>query len=266
MANRLEIFAGGHTWPPGAVAMDALSWLELQAMKKGLRTRDDGWIAAQFAERCCNAPGRSKRRENPSRPMKHTSPWLPIFAASCDVAPAETAAARLDRPAEIEKYRKALKAAEKEEDTGSSPKSTGRWRAFMNTANARERRHWLDELGIPGLRGSGKRRRLYRRPDRPPAAGVSFSDGHAVAAVQAYEQGDMKSAGHLYELTVLIQPSGYAWYNLACVHSRLGEKKDALRALETAVRNGMTNGRRSKKTPILRRSAGNRPTSGCWRP
>jgi hypothetical protein len=50
----------------------------------------------------------------------------------------------------------------------------------------------------------------------------------------------MKKAMASYELTVLIDPGrGHAWFNLACVHSLLGQKREALRALEAAVRNGM---------------------------
>jgi hypothetical protein len=40
--HRLAVFEGGHTLPPDAVALDAIEWMELQAMKSGRRTRDDG--------------------------------------------------------------------------------------------------------------------------------------------------------------------------------------------------------------------------------
>src|SRR5262245_10363995 len=36
--HRLAIFNGGHTLPPDDVALDAIEWLELQAMKSGRRT------------------------------------------------------------------------------------------------------------------------------------------------------------------------------------------------------------------------------------
>ena len=46
--HRLLRFSGGHTWPPKDVAMAAVEWLELQAMKAGTRPKDsaliEGWL------------------------------------------------------------------------------------------------------------------------------------------------------------------------------------------------------------------------------
>jgi len=42
--HRLVIFDGGHTLPPDEVAMDAIEWMELQAMKAGSRPRSDELI------------------------------------------------------------------------------------------------------------------------------------------------------------------------------------------------------------------------------
>ena len=49
-AHRVLYFEGGHTWLPAELAMQAVEWMELQAMKSGLRPRDtallDLWFAA----------------------------------------------------------------------------------------------------------------------------------------------------------------------------------------------------------------------------
>jgi dienelactone hydrolase len=42
--HRLAIFPGGHTLPPDDVALEAVEWMELQAMKSGRRLRDEGLI------------------------------------------------------------------------------------------------------------------------------------------------------------------------------------------------------------------------------
>lgn len=46
----LAVFRGGHTLPPDDVAVDAVEWLELQAMKSGRRSRDEG-LAARILEK-----------------------------------------------------------------------------------------------------------------------------------------------------------------------------------------------------------------------
>jgi dienelactone hydrolase len=47
----LAVFNGGHTLPPDEVALDAIEWMELQAMKSGRRSRDDALVARLFEKR-----------------------------------------------------------------------------------------------------------------------------------------------------------------------------------------------------------------------
>jgi dienelactone hydrolase len=49
--HRVVIFEGGHTLPPDAVALEAIEWLELQAMTSGRRTRDPALIDRLFDKR-----------------------------------------------------------------------------------------------------------------------------------------------------------------------------------------------------------------------
>jgi len=47
--HRVRIFTGDHTWLPSDLAVEALGWMELQAMKSGMRPRDDAFIDATLA-------------------------------------------------------------------------------------------------------------------------------------------------------------------------------------------------------------------------
>ena len=49
--HRVLYFAGGHTWLPAEMAMQAVEWMELQAMKSGLRPRDTAQLDTWFAAR-----------------------------------------------------------------------------------------------------------------------------------------------------------------------------------------------------------------------
>ena len=49
--HRLAVFVGGHTLPPDDVALEAIEWMELQAIKAGRRTKDDGLIARLYEKR-----------------------------------------------------------------------------------------------------------------------------------------------------------------------------------------------------------------------
>ena len=50
-AHYLAVFDGGHALPPDPVAMDAVEWLELQAMRSGRREKDAALVGALLASR-----------------------------------------------------------------------------------------------------------------------------------------------------------------------------------------------------------------------
>lgn len=49
--HRVVVFRGGHAWLPAELASQAVEWMEIEAMKSGLRKRDDAVIAKIFAAR-----------------------------------------------------------------------------------------------------------------------------------------------------------------------------------------------------------------------
>jgi poly(3-hydroxybutyrate) depolymerase len=49
--HRLVIFTGGHVWLSSELALQAVEWMELQAMKAGLKPRDNAEIDRMFASR-----------------------------------------------------------------------------------------------------------------------------------------------------------------------------------------------------------------------
>ena len=49
--HRLVIFTGGHVWLSSDLALQAVEWMELQAMKAGLEPRDNAQIDRLFASR-----------------------------------------------------------------------------------------------------------------------------------------------------------------------------------------------------------------------
>jgi pimeloyl-ACP methyl ester carboxylesterase len=53
--HRVVVFDGGHTWLPPELAVQALEWLDLQAMKAGRQARDEKLIDRVFAARAAEA-------------------------------------------------------------------------------------------------------------------------------------------------------------------------------------------------------------------
>jgi len=50
-AHRFENFEGGHAWPPPELAAAAVEWMELQALKSGLRQKDEAFTAGVWGRR-----------------------------------------------------------------------------------------------------------------------------------------------------------------------------------------------------------------------
>ncbi len=50
VTHRIEIFDGVHQWPPEPVAIRALDWMELQAMKAGTRAKDPALVEALWKD------------------------------------------------------------------------------------------------------------------------------------------------------------------------------------------------------------------------
>ena len=53
--HHLAIFEGGHTWLSSGLAVEAVEWMEVQAMKSGQKPRDDQEIDRLFAKRAAAA-------------------------------------------------------------------------------------------------------------------------------------------------------------------------------------------------------------------
>jgi tetratricopeptide (TPR) repeat protein len=53
--SRLVVFDGGHTWLPAELALTAVAWLEIQAMRSGIRDRDPALINAIFDQALARA-------------------------------------------------------------------------------------------------------------------------------------------------------------------------------------------------------------------
>ena len=89
--HHLATFDGGHTLPPAAVAMQAIGWLELQAMASGLRVKDQALIDQLWAtdERAIADAGETAAAARLLRAMADD------YRALRDVAALESRAARL---------------------------------------------------------------------------------------------------------------------------------------------------------------------------
>jgi poly(3-hydroxybutyrate) depolymerase len=74
VAHRIQTFAGRHEWLPPAVAMEAVEWMEIQAMKSGRRERDEQFIETAWERGLGQA--RTFEAAKNSYEAFHTYRWL----------------------------------------------------------------------------------------------------------------------------------------------------------------------------------------------
>jgi dienelactone hydrolase len=95
--HRVEVFEGGHTWLPIDLATDGVEWMEVQAMKSGLRPRDNGLIDELFVKRLAHAEAQSSNLAK----MRALNLIAKDFDGFKDVAAVARSAATLERQPDV---------------------------------------------------------------------------------------------------------------------------------------------------------------------
>jgi dienelactone hydrolase len=237
ISHHLLVFPGEHQWLPPEAARQALSWLELQAMKTGRRKPDDAWIRGRYAEDLRWA----QKTESAGRTVDAFlgySALVADFRSLCDVAEAEGAMGRLQKSRKVQKYPEEARAAE-EAESQRFREIQRMVNAILQSHDAQERRAVERKLreSIPSLKGdTGERPSIAFNPCRP------FYLAYAEilkAAAKELDTKESKSAAAFYEVATIIRPDAPgAWYNLAYIYAQTGETKKALAALEKALADG----------------------------
>jgi dienelactone hydrolase len=104
--HRLRVFSGGHVWLSPELAVEAVEWLEVQAMKSG-RARDEAKLERIFVKRTSSAQG------SDAEALAELQGIVADFEGLRDVSAFAARAATLGRDKAV---REAIKQARREED------------------------------------------------------------------------------------------------------------------------------------------------------
>jgi dienelactone hydrolase len=234
--ERLEIFEGPHSWMPAALAGEAIDWMELQAMKAGLRPADPGFVA----ERLAADLRRARALEAEGRPLQARRRFEAItstFTGLADVGEARREAARL---AGLRSTRAALKEEQRWDryEQATLRRLEGAYRALLASD---------PPLSPPAFRAEVRLEELRRHAEAPSYEGVVGRRLLATLATQTgfYMTRDLLARGDLARArnalsvaTEAVPEQPVYWYNLACVLARSGARAAAVDALERAVAGG----------------------------
>ncbi|HEX6041973.1 hypothetical protein [Longimicrobium sp.] len=105
LEHGLEVFDGAHQWPPPDVATRAVEWMELRAMRAGLRPPDEQWMDSLRAARIVEAA--ALESASPLEALHAYRAVAADFAGAGDVAGAEARAAALARDPRVRRAQRA---------------------------------------------------------------------------------------------------------------------------------------------------------------
>ena len=237
--ERLEVFPGRHEWMPVEMAARAADWLELHAMRQGLRPPDP-----ELVERFAAADLRAAEELERSGSQLDASRRLRQLAADlAELRPAEEVAALAARAERLAASPGARREAADRKRLDDEERGT--LLAFSAAATAVLRDDapplaqrfeggigldaWQRRTGRPGYEGVVARRVLD----------TYLMRCGAMLGPQMLAQGEPAKAALFLQVAAKIAPDRPGpRYNLACALARAGSRRAALEALEKAVELG----------------------------
>lgn len=244
IAHRTEVFAGRHEWPPPSVMAEGLEWMELQAMKTGKRARDENLIESAWQRKLQQASALEDAKQiydayriylalaDTCRGLRDVAPTQQKISQLRD-SPNVKAAIR-DEQQQIRKQREmennigALLAAHEQTTEDATNEGLGPETSLRGMfADLRKRAGQTEDSG---------ERRVARRVLEGTFIGL-FEQG----TNQLQTQKRYPAAVLTFTWATEVNPDRAGpFFYLAWAYAGKGDKKQALRALQTAVDKGFS--------------------------
>ena len=247
--SRLETFSGGHSWMPPSLARQALEWLELQAMQRGLRQPDDGLVDRLLAADLAAAAALEAEGRKLEAMQRYQAAVLD-FEGLRDVAAARARWVSLEADPEVVRAA-SLEARWVERERQERDRINQVFARFLATEPAPPPETLAIDLELARLEHQAE-------GDGIEAATARRVLAHLFSNVAAYmPQGLLADHRPSHAASALgvacrIQPDNpVVWYNRACALSLSGRRSPALDALEQAVEAGFADAALMRTDPDL---------------
>ncbi|HET9531549.1 MAG TPA: hypothetical protein VFQ92_14420 [Blastocatellia bacterium] len=247
--NRIEVFEGGHTWLPESLCLEAVEWIELQAMRSGRRDKSQPLIDELFKKELDKAVS-AEQSQNAYLAYEGYRRLAEDFKGLKDVAEFERKAALLKDTKEVKQRLKQEKEQEDKQDRRAREifalKAAMRIPESEATAFADLRR------AIAELRKKSEEKEST--PDRSLARRLldllfinCYEEARSLIHAKQYEQ-----AAASLRVAAEVRPDNWrVFYNLACAYALDGEKRKAIEALKKAVEKGLRDRAELDRNPQL---------------
>jgi len=243
VTHRIVYFDGWHQWPPPEVLGQAVEWMELIAMKAGLKEKDVGFVNEEYQKRLkVTADLESSGRALCA--LHEYESLVSDFKGLVDISEIEQKVLFLESSAEIQKLEKDKRATE-ENELSAHTRIQHVFAATEQPAPGQPPLRLKDIIRALDLEvwvaASVQTKSLFQSE-----AAKRVISSIAIMADQrgfrAKNIGDYRQAVMFFELAARasvghpMNPGEY--YNLACAYAVSGDAKDALKSLRLALDKG----------------------------
>ena len=228
LPNRLRIFEGPHGWPPNEVWEQAFDWLELRAMQRGLRAKDERFASAQRRIGLERAE-RFEQAGDAHHAWYEYEKLAKELSGLTDAGHAKSRAEALRRDPDVEQARRRAR-----DDLDRHRRIVGEIAGMVQAirqpdadpllrARLRQR---LADFRTEAASADPRRALAARR-----VLAHVFAEAFTTARTQLLE-GKLRSAEALFEIALDASPEAKrGWVHLAAAYALQGRRDDASRAL-----------------------------------
>jgi predicted esterase len=243
--HRFLFFEGSHDWPDPASVSRALGWMEVMAMKLGVRPKDQALAAAvvgvELGEaRTLDGDGRVFWAVERLEAAAH-------LAEALGLADTGDLAARIEGLKARKEFGQFLE-AERARDRKEADFRTGFGQAFgavedPETGGPPAVPKVLQEMGISFLRKDAKAARTVEERSLASRLLFEFSFAAQTRAAALFDARDLSRAAVYWDLAIAACETGLPrekglYFNRACVAAASGDRRTALKCLSSAVDKG----------------------------
>ena len=237
VAHRVIIHSGGHEWLSTGLALEALAWLDLQAMRTGTKAKEAAWIQAQFEARSAAVP--------PSPAIAHFFELRSLaadFKGLVDTAALDRQVATLAASREIRDGLKAERTWDRREEGLRDDLLGSMQEGFVSDV-----RKAAAELRAKAEKADDVRQRQMATRVLQSAYSNCSENARALLRVKDYG-----AAATQFEMMTVLRPERVqAFFDLARTRALLGDKKRAIEALRQAAAAGFKDTARVEQEPAF---------------
>ena len=249
--HHIQVFDGAHEWAPAPVATMAVEWMELQAVKAGKRNPDDGIIDRLWQRRLQQAKALEDAKKNYEAYQVYVD-LADSFKGLLEVADVEKKVSQLRDSREVkDAISEEQQQIRKQDEIGRRiSELIGTRERSSAESSSRDRGNTSDDLDaetrlqgmLAELRKQAGRtedtgdRRVARRVLDGTFIGLIEQGTYLLQTQKRYDE-----AARTFKLATEVHPErARAFFYLAWAYAAKGNKKQALRALQTAMEKGFS--------------------------